>query len=69
MNTDSTKGFIDEFWDQRALPALKEYISIPCKSPTFDANWKQNGHLNHAVEHCKQWCESLGIAGLNAQSP
>ena len=66
MNTDSTKIFIDKFWDQRVLPALKDYVAIPCKSPTFDANWKENGHLDDAATHCKQWCESLEIPGLQA---
>ena len=66
MNTDSTKQFIDQFWDQSVLPALKDYVAIPCKSPIFDTNWKQNGHLDNAVQHCKTWCESLGIEGLRA---
>lgn len=67
MNTDSTKQFIDRFWDNHAVPSLSEYITIPCKSPAFDADWKQAGHLDTAANHCKQWCESLGISGLSAQ--
>ncbi len=67
MNTDSTKQFIDQFWDASILPALKDYVAIPCKSPMFDENWKQNGHLHDAVNLCKQWCESLGIDGLKAE--
>ena len=68
MNTESTKEFINQFWDQTVLPALKDYVAIPCKSPSFDPDWKHNGHLNSAVDHCKQWCESLGIAGLQAET-
>ena len=64
MNNDLTNQFIDQFWDQSVLPNLKEYVAIPCKSPMFDQNWKQNGHLHQAVDHCKAWCESLGIDGL-----
>ena len=66
MNTDATKQFIDQFWDQSVLPALKDYVAIPCKSPAFDADWKKNGHLDNAIAHCKKWCESLDIPGLNA---
>ena len=66
MNNQLTEKFINQFWDDRVLPALKDYIAIPCKSPMFDKDWNSNGHLDKAVHHCKQWCESLGIDGLKA---
>lgn len=66
MDTDAIKQDIDQFWDQTVLPALKEYVAIPCKSPVFDPDWKQNGYLHDAVMHCKKWCESLDIQGLQA---
>jgi len=66
MNTDLTHQFIDQFWDKRVLPSLSDYIAFPCKSPMFDPDWKDNGHLLNAVQHCKKWCESLSISGLKA---
>ena len=67
MNTDASKQFIDRFWDKTVIPSLKDYVAIPCKSPAFDAGWRKAGHLHDAVNHCKQWCESLGISGLSAE--
>ncbi len=66
MNSDSTRLFIDQFWNKTVLPSLEEYVCIPCKSPMFDTEWKEKGKLYQAVRHCKAWCESLGIAGLKA---
>ena len=66
MNSDSTRLFIDQFWNKSVLPSLEEYVSIPCKSPAFENQWKEKGKLYQAVRHCKAWCESLGITGLKA---
>ncbi len=66
MNTDLTHQFINQFWDKTALPSLKEFVAIPCKSPVFDSEWREKGKLYQAVRHCKAWCESLAIAGLKA---
>ena len=64
MNTEQTRNFINDFWDDSVLPALSDYIAIPCKSPMFDPDWRKKGYLHHAVMHCKAWCESLNIDGL-----
>ena len=64
MNTESTRKFINRFWDDTVLPSLSEYVAIPCKSPMFDPDWRKNGYMHHAVMHCKSWCDSLGIEGL-----
>ena len=39
-------GFIDQAWTT-ALPTLMEYISVPARSPMFDADWQASGHLAH----------------------
>jgi len=45
---------VDDHWT-RAFPVIEEYIRIPAKSPAFDADWKQTGHLGQAVELIRVW--------------
>jgi hypothetical protein len=32
--------YVHERWDETIIPALTDYITIPAKSPTFDADWE-----------------------------
>ena len=36
---------VTERWDRSILPELKQYIEIPAKSPAFDAQWSEHGHI------------------------
>ncbi len=46
-------------WDEHALPALREFVQIPAKSPHFDADWAENGHLERAVVLGADFCRRL----------
>jgi acetylornithine deacetylase/succinyl-diaminopimelate desuccinylase-like protein len=62
MTIDS--NFIDRVWDTSIVPALVDYIRIPNKSPHFDAQWREHGHMHDAVRLLARWCETSGVAGL-----
>ena len=49
------KQTIDKIWDTRALPALMDFIRIPCKSTAFDPHWESNGYLNQACTFISAW--------------
>ena len=51
------QGFADERWDQAIVPALRDYIAIPAKSPMFDKDWAANGHIERAVRDAAAWVE------------
>ena len=44
------RAFCDSTWDDTIVPTLTEYIRIPNKSPHFDPDWEENGHMERAVE-------------------
>lgn len=46
---------IDEFWDRAILPALTEYIGIPCKSLHYDPDWAAHGHIDRARRLALDW--------------
>lgn len=47
---------VDSEWNDSAVPALIDYIRIPNKSPMFDAQWREHGHMERAVELIETWC-------------
>ncbi len=60
-------AYADEAWDQRIVPALTEYIAVPAKSPMFDADWVQHGHLDRVVREAAAWVEGRQVAGLKLE--
>jgi acetylornithine deacetylase/succinyl-diaminopimelate desuccinylase-like protein len=55
MDTQQTAGFIEKIWDGEIIPALTDYIRIPCKSPAFDADWEKHGFMEEAVGLFENW--------------
>jgi len=56
-----------EFWDDKILPSLAEYIRIPNKSPLFDADWQSHGYMSKAMDHIVAWIEAQEIPGLQIE--
>ncbi|WP_119354992.1 M20 family metallopeptidase [Azohydromonas sediminis] len=57
-------AFVARAWDERIVPALKDYIAVPAKSPMFDPDWVAHGHLERVVRDAASWVESRPVAGL-----
>ena len=45
-------------WDESIVPSLVEYIKIPNKSPSFEAAWKELGHIEQALQLALEWSKS-----------
>ena len=58
MKTDQLQSTINTFWDDHILAALTEYIKIPNKSPSFDPDWKANGHMDRVLDLAKHWAKN-----------
>ena len=67
MDRERTYEHVQEVWDREIVPSLVEYIRIPNKSPVFDPEWKQNGHMQRAVELIAGWCARQPIPGLTVE--
>jgi acetylornithine deacetylase/succinyl-diaminopimelate desuccinylase-like protein len=61
------QDFVDAQWDREIVPALKRYIAIPAKSPAFDPDWAQHGHIEQVVRDAAQWLESRPVTGLKVE--
>ncbi len=67
MDTTKVFKFVDEVWEKDLVPQLVDYIRIPCKSPDFDPEWKEAGHMQRAVEMIREWCERQPIEGMTVE--
>jgi acetylornithine deacetylase/succinyl-diaminopimelate desuccinylase-like protein len=50
-------SFMDRIWDRDIVPTLSDYIRIPNKSPMFDPDWENHGHMARAVALFEAWAK------------
>jgi acetylornithine deacetylase/succinyl-diaminopimelate desuccinylase-like protein len=55
MDLQKTADFVSRLWDDEIVPALTDYIRIPCKSPAFDPDWEKRGEMERAVVLFETW--------------
>ena len=66
-DTSAIGAFAERTWDEEIVPALTDYITIPAKSPMFDADWERAGHIERVVRDAAQWVERKKVAGLKLE--
>ncbi|MFK7888861.1 MAG: M20 family metallopeptidase [Gammaproteobacteria bacterium] len=67
MDAKKLKDFVDKKWDDSIVPTLCEYVKIPNKSPLFDPDWAEHGHMDTAAELALNWCKENPIEGMTAE--
>ena len=67
MDLDRARTLIDGLWDESIIPCLEDYIRIPNKSPLFDPDWEQHGHMDKAAELLADWCRKQPVKGMKVQ--
>ena len=58
---------VNESWTQHIVPALVDYIAVPAKSPSFDADWAVHGLLEKVVQDAAEWIEQRKVRGLQLE--
>jgi acetylornithine deacetylase/succinyl-diaminopimelate desuccinylase-like protein len=64
MDIEKTGLFVRKMWKDSIIPSLMEFIRIPNKSPLFDPQWKNHGHMDKAVALIGQWCHTPPMDGM-----
>ena len=64
FDANQTRNFVGALWDAQIVPQLVDYIKIPNKSPMFDPDWVQNGHMDRAVAQLEAWAKAQPVAGM-----
>nr|AGO87797.1 hypothetical protein [uncultured bacterium 1250012-L08] len=55
MDQTKIEDYVNQFWDDHITPTLVDYIRIPNKSPGFDPDWIESGHMATALDLAKEW--------------
>ncbi|HUD41643.1 MAG TPA: M20 family metallopeptidase [Dokdonella sp.] len=67
MDTREISRYVGALWDEQIVPQLVEYIKIPNKSPMFDAQWAEHGHMDRAVALMEAWARAQPIPGMQLE--
>jgi hypothetical protein len=67
MDNQKTAEFVNGMWDESIIPELCEYIKVPNKSPMFDPDWAQHGHMDKAVLMLEAWASQQPIEGMQVE--
>jgi acetylornithine deacetylase/succinyl-diaminopimelate desuccinylase-like protein len=67
FNPQRLYEYIAQQWQDNVLPSLCDYIRIPNKSPHFDPQWQENGHMEKAVSHIANWCKKNAPLGMTLE--
>ena len=54
-------------WDGDIVRQLTDYIAIPAKSPGFDPQWAQHGHIETVLRNAASWVEAQKVEGLKLE--
>src|SRR5215470_18003618 len=67
LDSGKIRDFVQKTWDESIVPTLHEYVKIPAKSPMFDAQWREHGHIDGAGELLRGWAAERPIEGLRIE--
>jgi acetylornithine deacetylase/succinyl-diaminopimelate desuccinylase-like protein len=67
MGASEIRSDVEHRWDSSIVPTLQDYIRIPNQSPLYDPQWKQNGHMNKAVDLARRWSEQQQVKGMKIE--
>lgn len=65
FDTARLTRFVDGLWADEVVPQLVDYVRIPAKSPAFDRDWAEHGHIEAATDQLARWAAAkvTGIPG------
>jgi len=67
MDLKRLRSSIDTTWDDSITERLIEYVRIPNKSPMFDPQWQEHGHMEKAVTLMADWCRAQPLPGARVE--
>jgi acetylornithine deacetylase/succinyl-diaminopimelate desuccinylase-like protein len=67
LNAAQALSQVTTQWDDDIVGQLTDYIAIPAKSPGFDADWAQHGHIETVVRNAAAWVEAQKVEGLKLE--
>jgi acetylornithine deacetylase/succinyl-diaminopimelate desuccinylase-like protein len=76
LDPKAAASLVDDTFKASIVPTLVDYIKIPNKSPMFDPEWQQHGHMDRAVDLLAGWAKqhlpdgaTLEVVRLTGRTP
>lgn len=54
-------------WDADIVPQLIEYVKLPAKSPSFEAEWKRAGQIQRAIEQAQKFVAAQPMKNMTLE--
>lgn len=54
-------------WDADIVPQLIEYVKLPAKSPSFEAEWKRAGQIQRAIEQAQKFVAAQPVKNMTLE--
>jgi acetylornithine deacetylase/succinyl-diaminopimelate desuccinylase-like protein len=67
LDAQAALAHSEQVWETSIVPALERYIAIPNRSPAFDPQWREHGHMERAVALIADWCGARPVPGLRLE--
>jgi acetylornithine deacetylase/succinyl-diaminopimelate desuccinylase-like protein len=67
MLTPKAADRIARQWDSEIVPLLVDYVRVPAKSPHFDAQWAQSGHIERVIGMAEAWVRRQPVRDLKVE--
>ncbi len=67
LNADVALKQVSAQWDGDIVKQISDYITIPCKSPSFDKDWASHGHIDTVMRNAASWVEAQKVEGLKLE--
>ena len=67
MDNKQAADFVNAMWDDSIIAEISEYIKVPNKSPHFDPDWDEHGHMEKAVQMLEKWCLEQPIKDMQVE--
>lgn len=67
LNDAQALSDVSAQWDGDIVKQITDYITIPAKSPSFDADWAGHGHIDTVMRNAAAWVEAQKVEGLKLE--
>ncbi len=67
LDAQALAQHVNASWRERIVPALRDYIAVPAKSPMFAPDWAAQGHLTRVLRSAADWVLAQQVSGLKLE--
>ena len=67
LNAAQALSQVSAQWDGDIVKQISDYITIPAKSPGFDADWQAHGYIDTVMRNAAAWVQAQKVPGLTLE--